>query len=211
MTGKTRRIVISVVVLSIVMGFLTLSCIDSDARIGVNADGSGTVALTYTVSPLVMNLGSLDEDDPVLPLPVSEEDFIRTVAAIPGLELGDYTTREDEDGVTITAELSFQSAGALNEFIGTEAGEFSLTGIEGSDRLRYVIYEAVEDGIAEESVTLARDFFSDSFLRFTVDTPADIRSANSGTISDNRRSITLELNTADLIVDNRDVIWEVTW
>ncbi|MFP4563276.1 MAG: hypothetical protein ACLFRY_08180 [Spirochaetia bacterium] len=211
MTEKTRRIVISVMFLSALTGLLSVSCIDSDTRIGINADGSGSVELTYTVSPLVMSLGALDEDNPVFPLPVSRDDFVRTASGISGLELGDYSSREDEDGVHITAELTFLTADALNEFIGTEEGEFSLTGDAGLNRLRYVIYDAPDVEIAEESVTLARDFFSQSFLRFTLDTPAEVQSSTLGTISGNRRSITLELNTAELIIDNQDVIWEVTW
>ena len=211
MTGKTRRIAILAAVLAVLTGLLGVSCIDSDARIGVNDDGSGSVELTYTISPLVMNLGTLDEDDPVLPLPVSQNDFVRTVAGIPGLELGDYSTREDEDGIHITAELTFGTTEALNAFLGTGEGEFSLTREDGVDRFRYVIYDAPDEEISEESVTLARDFFSQSSLRFDLDTPADVQSSTLGTISGNRRSIALELNTAELIIDNRDVIWEVTW
>jgi hypothetical protein len=211
MTGKTRRIVISVITLTLLTGFLTVSCIDSDARIGINGDGSGSVELTYTVSPLVMNLGALDEDDPVLPLPVSEEDFLRTVRGISGLDLGNYSIREDEDGITINAELEFQSTAALNEFLGTGEGEFTLSETGTADRFSYVIYDAPETEIAEESVALARDFFSDSSLIFTLDTPSEVLSSSIGTISDDRRRVTLELNTAELIIDNNDVIWEVTW
>lgn len=211
MTGKTRRIVISVAILSVLTGFLSVSCIDSDARITVNADGSGTVDLNYTVSPLVMNLGKLGEDDPVVPLPVSQEDFIRTARGIAGLELGNYSTREDEDGINITAQLDFLSPEALNEFIATEEGEFSLTEADGTTRLRYVIYDAPEVELSEEGMNLARDFFSDSILRFTLETPADVLNSSLGTVSGDRRTVTVELNTAELVIDNTDVIWEVSW
>ncbi len=74
---KYSHLIAAAVTLLVV--FLLSSCIGIESRIRISNDGSGQLTLKYRVSRLITNLESTEKNGNVVPLPLSREEFERTV------------------------------------------------------------------------------------------------------------------------------------
>ena len=204
-TGKLIILLIAVIFLS--------SCLSVGTKITLNEEGGGTIELDYTVSPLIMNLGSLGEDDNFSPLPVSEEDFIMTAATIPGMTVENVESREDEEGVHIAAVLNFESTSALSGFFALpeESPGIIITTGENTTAFRYVVFQKPETAISEESMEMINAFFGDDLLTFEITPPAPIIDVNMGEISGNGRTALFSVSISELFMQEEEVVWEVRW
>jgi hypothetical protein len=198
----------------IVIGPLLLllaSCVSVDTTVQLSADGSGQVSLTYTVSRMVANLGSVDKEWQKLPLPINEADFRRQVSNSPGITLSDYSQSEDSKNITIKATLAFTSINALNQFYSPGETGISLNQSGGDTVYRQVIFQGFPDGVDQQTKDFADAFFTDYHLKFTLSAPRAIKSASAGTISQDRRRVTYELPVLQLLDQKTPLIWTVTW
>ncbi|MBA7532529.1 hypothetical protein ES705_24755 [subsurface metagenome] len=87
---------LSVAFVTLLVVFLLSSCIGIESRIKIKNDGSGQLTLKYRVSRLITHLESTETNGNVVPLPLSREEFERTVKNTDGLELVSYSRKEDE-------------------------------------------------------------------------------------------------------------------
>lgn len=204
-TGKLIILLIAVIFLS--------SCLSVGTKITLNEEGGGTIELDYTVSPLIMNLGSLGEDDNFSPLPVSEEDFIMTAATIPGMTVENVESREDEEGVHISAVLNFESTSALSGFFALpeESPGIIITVGDNTTTFRYVVFQKPETAISEESMEMINAFFGDDLLTFEITPPAPIIDVNMGEIGGNGRTALFSVSISELFMREEEVVWEVRW
>jgi hypothetical protein len=93
------------------------SCLAVSADIALNADGSGTIAMEYRMSLALKSLGEQDGNERWYPLPVGRADFDRTLQRLPGLKLLSFSTKEDENDLSVAAKLSFSDPAALTAFL----------------------------------------------------------------------------------------------
>ena len=207
-----KRTFIQIIVLFTAVVFLS-SCISLGTKITLNDEGGGTIELDYTVSPMVMNLGSMGEDDQFSPLPVSEEDFLVTAATVPGIIVDDVSSREDEKGVHISAVVNFESTNALSQFFSLpdESPGIIITADEETTILRYVVFENPEEPIPEESMEMINAFFSGDILSFEITPPTRVLEVNIGEISGNGRTASFSVSIPELFSGEEDVVWEVRW
>ena len=206
---KNLRVVIRSIG-GIVLLLLLCSCIDILAEVNLNADGSGEAKLSYKVSRLVINLGSLDEDNKFFAVPVSRRDFEDTVRRHEGLDLKSYSTEEDTEDVYVDAEISFTSINALSFlFNSNDPDAISLTSENGQTTYRQTIFEGGEEEIDEDSMKMIESFFSDYMLSFVLKTPRSVTTVNRGTFTG--RSANVSLSIPEVVVMTEPVTWEVSW
>ena len=119
-TKVFRIFIYSMTVIAVLLLFS--ACIGVESSITIREDGTGTVALSYRISHKVAHLGRLDEKDPLVPLPVNNDDFERTVANTDGISLLSSEQNEDEQNVYINADFRFDSVEALSGLFSTSRG-----------------------------------------------------------------------------------------
>jgi hypothetical protein len=198
------------VLIPIVIVALT-GCIGIDTDISINEGGDGTVSLSYQVSQKVVRMGTLEEEVPLVPLPVNEDDFRDMAATIPDLTLTSIERSEDAEHVSITAECSFASLEALGELFSRDEEQFTITETEDSTVLQYTLYTQTEEPIDEDTLTMIDTFFSDYTINFTINTPEEITNASVGTLSDNQQRLNYTAAIPQLFRNNQTVTIQVEW
>ncbi|WP_455383496.1 hypothetical protein [Salinispira pacifica] len=190
---------------------LLASCVSIDTTIELSGDGSGQISLTYTVSQMVANLGSVDKGWQKLPLPINEADFRRQVSQSQGLTLRSFSKSEDAQNVTIKAVLAFSDVAALNRFYSAGENEISLSQSGNDTVYRQVIFQGFPDGVDQQTRDFAAAFFKDYHLTFQMKAPRQIKSASAGTVSSDRRSVTFDMPVLQLLDQKTPLVWTVTW
>ena len=210
MIMTTNRL--TIVTLIVLLPLLLCGCLTLDTAVTFEEDGSGSLELDYTISSMVMNLGSMGEDDLFVPLPVTEEDFTAAAALIEGLTLDNFEFREDEQGVHVNALLRFRNPVALSQFLFPgETGKLTIEQANGDVRFSYLVFTPPDEPVSERSMEMIRTFFADDTLSFAVTAPSPVTDAGAGTIGGNNRSAVLELSVAELYERNEEIIWEIRW
>jgi len=199
-------------VLALLVVFLLSSCIGIESRIRISNDGSGQLILKYRVSRLITHLENTETNGNVVPLPLSREEFERTVNNTDGLELVSYRRKEDEVDIHIQAKVNFDSIEALSAMDNRNENSFSLRSEQGNRVLNQIIY-AGSDGEAptRDSLEMLETFFSGYNLTFIVETPTEIYKHNLGELSADKRSVTYEISIAEILGDTMKKIFEVAW
>ncbi len=198
--------------LLVLIVILTLtSCIGIESQISFKRDGSGTLTLTYTVSQMIKDLDTAGNGKN-LPLPVSEEDFNRTVDDIDGLKLLNIKQREDEENIYIEASLEFDSIEALNQIGRGNQMNLSLTVENGITIFRQVIFRSREDQeVSEDSIKMMETFFNDYELSFIINTPSSIKKYSLGELDSDKRKLTYRVTIPELISAGEEKVMEVIW
>lgn len=193
------------------LALLLVSCVSINTSIQIANDGSGQISLQYTVSQMVSELGLVDKDWQRLPLPITESDFRRTVGQISGLTLDSFKRTEDAKNITITAKLSFTTVAALNKLYSPGGTGITLTSQNNGVQYRQVLFEGFPDGADQQSKEFANTFFKDYNLKFKLEAPRPIISANIGTISADKRSVQYEISIPALLDVRTPLVWNVSW
>ena len=190
---------------------LLSSCIGIDSQISLQNDGSGTLLLNYRISQLMKNL-DVAKSDWHLPLPVSREDFQRTVDSISGLKLLSLAQREDERDVLIDARLGFTGVQAINS-LGKEGQiELSFSNEGGLHVFRQQIYRGRSlEEISPESLQMIQTIFEGYELSYRVTAPAAIKRHSLGELSGDQRSVSYKTSVAELLKSGEKQVLEVAW
>ena len=191
---------------------LTLtSCIGIESQISFRGDGSGTLTLIYTVSQMIKDLDT-GGNDKNLPLPVSEEEFNRTVENIDGLNLLNIKQKEDEENIYIEASLEFDSIDALNQIGNRNQMDLSLTVENGITTFRQVIFGSNEDQeVSEDSIKMLETFFKGYELSFVINTPSSIKEYSLGELNPDNKKLTYRVTIPELMRMDGEKILEVRW
>jgi hypothetical protein len=173
------------------------------------ANGSGTVELVYTVSSFAQEWDSSGGENS-LPLPVSEADFRRSVAAAGGLSLNSYSHTVSGDTAVIRAVLGFSSPDDLNRFVSGSGEMFTLRQEEGRTVFEQVITQGTKGALDEKTREFVQAFFGSYSLDFSLTAPRPIRGVSpSGNISGTRASVSFPLPA--VVESAQPVIWRVEW
>ena len=198
--------------LCLVLGTLALfvSCIGVETEISFKEDGSGSVVLTYRISRIMVNLGTV-EDGELIPLPLTEQDFRATVEAVPGLRLRRVTQRADERDVSIRAEIEFDDIEAFSRIESFTDMPASLDTANDQTVFRQVITSGNEEDYDSESLEMVDVFFDGYSIAFIISAPRDVVSHNLGDLSADKRSVTYDVPVVELLRSAEERILEVSW
>lgn len=192
--------------------FALSSCLTVESDITIRNDGSGTLRLSYRISRMVQEIGRVDTENTLIPLPVNEEDFTRVAEGIDGATLRDFSLSSDEEYIFIEAEIDFIDAGTLSHLLGGNEGEdITFTVEDGVYSLTQRIYPGLREPISEDSLALLNTYFSEDVISLTVRTESAITDAGVGRISDNGTTALYSAPIADIVQSTEPVVFEVTW
>jgi hypothetical protein len=195
--------------------FLTVvllsSCIGIESEILLRQDGTGVLTLSYQISQFMKNIDA-GREEKQLPLPVNEEEFVRTAEGIEGLRLTDIDEREDEENVYIRAELEFDSVDAVNAL--GRAGEIGITLENRGDTniFRQVIFAGQEgEEITENSLEMLETFFQGYDLVYAIILPTPVQSHTLGELSADGRTVTYTTTVPEILKASQPLVLEVVW
>ena len=198
--------------LLVVICVLTLtSCIGIESRISLKDDGSGTLQLAYRVSRFMKDLDTAEETR-ALPLPVTREDFQRTVDAAKGLRLASLRQWEDEQDVHIEARLDFDRTEALNAIGREDQTGLSFSAADGKHIFRQQVYRGRNfEEISPETLQMLETFFDGYALSYLITAPAPILKYSGGELSADKRSLSYKTTIPQLLKSGDRVTLEVVW
>jgi len=197
-----------IVILTVV---LLSSCIGIKSEILLRQDGTGVLTLSYKISQFMKNIDA-GREEKQLPLPVNEEEFVRTAEGIEGLRLTDIDEREDEENVYIRAELEFDSVDAVNAL--GRAGQIgiSLENQGNTNTFRQVIFAGQEgEEITEDSLEMIETFFQGYDLVYAITVPSQVKSHSLGDLSADGRTVTYTITVPEILKASQPLVLEVAW
>jgi len=190
---------------------LLSSCIGIESEILLRQDGTGVLTLSYQISQFMKNIDA-GREEKQLPLPVNEEEFVRTAEGIEGLRLTDIDEREDEENVYIRAKLEFDSVDAVNAL--GRAGQIGI-GLENqgeTSTFRQVIFAGQEgEEITEDSLEMIETFFQGYDLVYTITVPTPVQSHSLGDLSADGRTVTYTITVPEILKRSQPLVLEVVW
>lgn len=190
---------------------LLSSCIGIESEILLRQDGTGVLTLSYQISQFMKNIDAGREEKQI-PLPVNEEEFVRTAEGIEGLRLTDIDEREDEENVYIRAKLEFDSVDAVNAL--GRAGQIGI-GLENqgeTNTFRQVIFAGQEgEEITEDSLEMIETFFQGYDLVYTITVPTPVQSHSLGDLSADGRTVTYTITVPEILKRSQPLVLEVVW
>ena len=190
---------------------LLSSCIGIESEILLRQDGTGVLTLSYKISQFMKNIDA-GREEKQLPLPVNEEEFVRTAEGIEGLRLTDIDEREDEENVYIRAELEFDSVDAVNAL--GRAGQIgiSLENQGNTNTFRQVIFAGQEgEEITEDSLEMIETFFQGYDLVYAITVPSQVKSHSLGDLSADGRTVTYTITVPEILKASQPLVLEVDW
>jgi len=190
---------------------LLSSCIGIESEILLRQDGTGVLTLSYQISQFMKNIDA-GREEKQLPLPVNEEEFVRTTEGIEGLRLTDIDEREDEENVYIRAKLEFDSVDAVNAL--GRAGQIGITLENRGDTnmFRQVIFAGQEgEEITENSLETLETFFQGYDLVYAIILPTPVQSHTLGELSVDGRTVTYRTTVPEILKASQPLVLEVVW
>jgi hypothetical protein len=155
-------------------------------------------------------MGTVDEENRFYAIPISEEDFAATAAAIEGLTLRTFDLEEDVDTITVEAVLDFDSTGALSNLLSSSSpGSVEIERAGETTIYRQNIFGGATEEINAESRDFIETFFSGYTVEFSLEAPTAITAVNLGDYSG--RVATVELPMTEVLLSPEEVTWEVQW
>ncbi|TFG61587.1 MAG: hypothetical protein E4H36_10115 [Spirochaetales bacterium] len=197
--------------LFLLLPLLFFSCLGVQSEIDLNDDGSGTLALTYRVSQMVVNLGTYSGEKSVIPLPLNEADFRNTANRIPDIQVTSFSRKETAEDVIIQTRLNFSTAAGLSAFFAASGNVINFSSSGGQALWKQTIYVKPQETISLDTVNLMKELFKDYEFSLVLKTPKPVISANIGVISANGREVLFKQSIPEILGADKDIVWEITW
>jgi hypothetical protein len=194
------------------LAFLSLaSCVDIDTRIRFQGDGSGTISLSYRVSHLIVDLGKGGEATWSVPLPITEEDFRRSLEGVSGVTLTRFSRKEDEKDLILQADLSFDKVESLSKIESFRSSEPSLSISGSTSSYRQVVLHAEKEPVSSDSLAMLDALFEGYGISYAIEAPSAIRNHGIGTVGSDGKTLTWKSTIKELIQSRTDTVLTVSW
>lgn len=191
------------------VAFLFAACVGLDADIVVQADGSGTVSLTYRVSRLVESMGKVEGASRFLPLPVDRASFERLLAESGSLTLDSFSVEGNEAELLVSAVISFADPSALAR-LWNAAGRAATFSIVESKRTLAVTLSEGGGPLDPDLKRLVDGAFKGYLIRVAYRLPTT-PTVVGGTADAAARTALFSAPTGEVLSSEAPRTWSVTW
>jgi len=193
--------------LALILPLLFVSCLGIDAEARIGNDGAVDLAMNYTVSAALDEIGKLGANAAYLPLPVGRDD-LELAARRAGGELRSWSRKDDAESFVVTAALRFPNAAAFAAFLDPEGKMASYTESAGKSTLTMRLSEGTAPA-DKDLVEFIRVAFSDYAVSIRVSTPRAPASLEGFTVSG--RTASFSMKAADLYGSASPVSLGLSW
>jgi len=131
------------------------SCLGLSMDITMNKDGSGRVLMEYRISQMLENMGAFDGNESMPSIPLSREDWTKTLERNNGIKLVSYSSKKDKQDTIINLTVDFKDEAALLSLLDPLGEKVSIKQKDGSGTLEIII---LDDSISfsEDEINLTR-------------------------------------------------------
>ncbi len=191
---------------------LLSSCVGIDSRLSIHQNGSGILSLTYRVSKLVVSLGNPVDGKGAIPLPLSRDDFERSLTAAGGkVRLTKFDRSDDKKDVTIHVELAFDSVDALAQIDAFQTAQIRFSSVGGTRTFSELVARAPREPISDDTLRMIDAFFGGYDLSFTVEVPQPVKTSSVGSLSSDKRALTYTTSIGDIVRSKNDIVLSMSW
>lgn len=187
------------------------SCINIESDITIKNDGSGIIVLTYTVSPLVRELGRIGDEVRSLPLPIYKEDFENLLLLYPGLTLKSHSVKVIDGESRVKATLLFQNVQALTPFGGGDEDPFFFEKSGDYTIFRQNLPFGDVDKLDEDMNAMLTEYCSGHSFIYCIHTPDPIIEYSHGEISNDKKHVVYKTGIIDVLKSKKGQSIEVKW
>lgn len=202
---KFNLILKSTIAVSIMM---LSSCLTIESNLNLNKNGSGSISFVYTLDKALNTISNLGENDTIVPLNLSENYISSLAIDNPGLRYSNYTSKEDEKNLYISVDFDFETIDDLNKLLPTE-NKVTISK-KGNETLFNQTLVNESEEINSESMEIYRDLFREHSVLLTVNTPENIISVDGGIKKSNRVAV-YQSSIVDILADNKNIKWGISW
>jgi translation initiation factor IF-1 len=164
------------------VGVFMASCVGVRADAVIQANGSGTITLEYSVSQPLDTMGKLDGNERWRTVPVGEADFRRTVELLDGVELVSFASKTNAArqtaaqsataAVVNTVKLKFDAIDSLLGFLDATGERASFAAENGKNKLSLVLAPK-SGGVDPDLLALFASVSSGYTCAVTVSVPSE--------------------------------------
>jgi hypothetical protein len=195
-----------------IVSLLLCSCVGIESKLTIRDNGSGALVLTYRISQLIADLGASSTGKGAVPLPVDRADFDRSLEATKGqVKLTRFERSENENDITIRAELSFESVAALAQVDSFKDMALSLVTAGSRRTLTQRLVRAPVEPVTEDSLRMVDALFAGYEMSFRIETPQPIASSSVGALSADKRALAWSISIKDMMRLKNDVVLTMSW
>ncbi len=205
--APTRRALAGTALGSLVL--ILTACVGLNAEAVVSPDGSGRLAVQYSLPRYLSVLDSMADPGGTLPFPVERETLDRRALATPGVTVTRWSREDLPDEIRVSAELRFTGIQPLVEFLDPGESRLSYAEEGGRRRLRVVL----ADGIPRtRDATTWADLQYDAYeVSLSLSIPNRTLSSSPGTVTSSGSTARYSAKTADLLKQSAPLAWVVSW
>jgi hypothetical protein len=143
------------------------SCIGLSIDIQMNRDGSGRLTMEYRISRMLDTLGVLDGNEHTPAIPVSRQDWDRTMERISGARITSFSSSQRGQDTMTTVTITFDNPQSLLAILdpegersllalGDRSGQFDII-LNDPGSSRYMDFSGYDENLLE----LTRNMFTD--------------------------------------------------
>ncbi len=199
MLKKLAFICISIIFLS--------SCIESNVKITIRNNFSGTAEVSYVVSGKSEYVSSDLTALRYQFLPIDEESLRKITAQNNTLVLKNYTYKEGGSASTVDFSIDFTAPEEIEKL--ASEGTVPLLRISRPENgnITVNLHSPFSGGTDEKTKALLKALYGDNSLVFSITIPGFITSTNIGELTEDPSSALLKLSFGQLLDNTEDIIW----
>jgi len=109
------------------------SCIGLAINIQMNKDGSGKLTMEYRISRMWESLGAFDGNESMPTIPLSKEDFQKSIDRVPGAKISSFSSTEDKKDTFIKVVVDYKDDQTLLALLDPQFGEKTSLNRQGQN------------------------------------------------------------------------------
>jgi len=187
------------------------SCLDLQADLTLNGNGSGTLDLNYRVPQSLKDIQLLDGfQERFIPLPENSDEWVEKGNLSPGLTVSVNNFSSDHNYVSASVQIQFSTITDLN-YIFSEPVQAAFVSGDDETLFQALLYEPRENVPDEENILLLKKVFPYDELNFTIRVPGVIKRFRPDKARISEQVYTYTVKAVDVIEANDVLSLEVVW
>ena len=199
------------------------SCIGISTNIQMNRDGSGRITMEYRISKALDNLGVLDGNESMPPVPVSRSDWERSVSRIQGARLVSHSRRETAQDTIISAVIEFNNPqtmaavlSASNEMVSVnytslpDSGGFNMIFNRGNARYNADLLAMMQTAFSGYNFSFSFNAPANSTMTLTDGSGNAVSSPPAAAVLSGR-TVSMSMNTLDVLNQRNGLGIRIDW
>ena len=185
------------------------SCINIESKVSFLDDGSGSIRVKY-ILPIFGEMKS-KEHPLVLSLGLGEDNYHRLLEESENLRLIEYVKKQRETNTEIIVSIGFTQIEELSEIEMFSPLKMKLISSGDKKIFSQLLYDNTNIITIEKNNNLYENIMDEATITFVIETPGNIKSANTGVIAGNQQRVEVVLPLSTFLFSSEYSYLSVDW